>query len=114
MSVETVVEGAVASVEAEVKKIVGETTAEVAKVEAEVKPEVEKLTQAITAEEKLAIRELEVGYLKAQAEIQRLSQITSNAQKNFTTTVDELVKKYAVNPAEWVFDNVELIFKKRQ
>jgi type IV secretory pathway VirB4 component len=102
MSVETVVN----AVEAEVVKVAEEVKAEVVKA-------VERFTQEITAEEKLVIREIENEYLKAQMEIQRLSQITQGAQKKFTDTVDSLVKKYAVSPAEWLFDNISLQFKKK-
>ena len=99
--------------EAAVKTIEGEVVAKVEKVAEEIKEEAKKLTQELTAEEKLVIRELENEYLKAQMEIQRLSQITQGAQKKFTETVDSLVKKYAVSPAEWIFDNVSLIFKRK-
>jgi hypothetical protein len=86
---------------------------EVVEVAEEVKAEVVKATQELGAEEKLVIREIENEYLKAQIEINRLSQITQNAQKRFTDTVENLVKKYAVSPAEWVFDNVSLTFKRK-
>jgi hypothetical protein len=86
---------------------------EVVKVAEEVKAEVVKAAQDINAEEKLVIREIENEYLKAQIEINRLSQITQNAQKNFTSTVEGLAKKYAMAPAEWVFDNVSLTFKRK-
>src|ERR1035437_2022812 len=101
------------TIEAEVKTVEAEVVAQVEKMAAEAKAEVKKLTQELTAEEKLAIREIENEYLKAQMEIQRLSQITQGAQKKFTDTVDSLVKKYRVSPAEWVFDNVSLIFKRK-
>ena len=107
------VEGEVKAVEAEVVKVVEEVKAEVVKVVEAIKPEVKKLTQEITAEEKLAIREIENEYLKAQMEIQRLSTITQGAQKKFTDTVEALVKKYGVAPAEWVFDNLKLIFVRK-
>jgi hypothetical protein len=94
---------------AEVKAVEGEVVAEVAKVE----KAVEKVLQELTAEEKLAIREIENAYLKAQMEIQRLSQITQKAQKDFTDTVEKLTKKYAIDPAIWLFDNVDLLFKKK-
>ena len=101
------------TVEAEVKALEGEVVAKVEKMAEKAAVEVKKLTQELTAEEKLAIREIENEYLKAQMEIQRLSQITQGAQKNFTDTVESLVKKYGVSPAEWVFDNVSLIFKRK-
>ncbi len=87
--------------------------AEVVKVAKEAVAEVKKLTQEITAEEKLAIREIELEYLKAQMEIQRLSQTTQGAQKKFTDIVENLVKKYGVTPAEWVFDNLKLVFTRK-
>jgi type IV secretory pathway VirB4 component len=103
------VQEVVKEVKAEVVKVEGEVVAEVAKIE----KAVEKVIQELTAEEKLAIREIENAYLKAQMEIQRLSEITKKAQKDFTETVEKLTKKYVVNPATWLFDNVELVFKKR-
>jgi len=102
MTVGTVVE----EVKQEIVKVAEEVKAEVVKV-------VEKATQELSAEEKLVIREIENEYLKAQIEINRLSQITQKAQKSFTDTVEGLVKKYAVSSAEWVFDNVSLTFKRK-
>ena len=97
------------TVEGEVKAVEAEVVAVAEKAAAEVK----KLTQELTAEEKLAIREIENEYLKAQMEIQRLSQITQGAQKKFTDTVENLVHKYTVSPAEWAFDNLKLIFVRK-
>ena len=107
------VEKVVEEVKAEVKKVEGEVVAEATKVVEEVKTEVKKVLQELTAEEKLAIREIENEYLKAQMEIQRLSQITKDAQKKFTDTVESLVKRYGVEPATWLFDNVALVFKRK-
>ena|ERR1035437_3582149 len=87
--------------------------AEVVKVIEEVVPEVKKMFQELTVEEKLIIREIENEYLKAQMEIQRLSQITQGSQKKFTDFVESLVKKYGVTPAEWIFDNLKLIFTRK-
>ena len=108
-AVEQKAEAVVAEVKTEVVKVAEEVKAEVVKVEGEVK----KLTQELTADEKLAIREIENAYLKAQIEINRLSQITKEAQQKFTTTVEGIAKKYVLNPVEWAFDNIELIWKKR-
>jgi hypothetical protein len=109
MSIETEVKAA----EAEVVKVAEEVKAEVVKVADEVKAEVKKVTQELSAEEKLAIREIENGYLKAQIEINRLTQITQKAQKDFESTVKTLTTKYVIDPAEWLFDNVALIFRKK-
>ena len=102
MSIET-------EVKAEVVKVAEEVKAEVVKVAEEVK----KITQELSAEEKLAIREIENGYLKAQIEINRLTQITQKAQKDFESTVKALTTKYVIDPADWLFDNVALIFKRK-
>ena len=96
-----------------VKAVEGEVAAVAEKVEAVAEKVVEKFTQELTADEKLAIREIENAYLKAQIEINRLSQITQKAQGDFTANVEKLTKKYAVDPATWLFDNVELIFRKK-
>ena len=106
-------ENVVAAVEAEVKKVEGEVVAEAKKVEAAVEKVVEKVTQELSAEEKLAIREIENSYLKAQIEINRLSGITQKAQKDFTDKVEVLTKKYVIDPALYIFDNVELVFRKK-
>ena len=110
---ETKVEAVASEVKTEVVKVAEEIKTEVVKLAGEAKAEAKKLTQEITAEEKLAIRELENKYLKAQIEINRLSQITQNAQREFTTTVETMTRKYVVDPAEWLFDNAELIFKRK-
>ena len=96
-----------------------ETTQEIRTKEDTVKPESAggvalpaKTSQEISTEEKLIVREIENEYLKAQMEIQRLSQITQAAQKKFTTTVETMTKKYAIDPATFIFDNVALVFKK--
>jgi type IV secretory pathway VirB4 component len=96
-------------VEANVKAM----EAEAVKVVEAIVPEVKKMIQELTAEEKLVIREIENEYLKAQMEIQRLSQTTQGAQKKFTDFVESLVKKYVVNPTEWTFDNLKLVFTRK-
>jgi hypothetical protein len=108
MSIETEVK----AVETKMEAVAAEVVAEVKKVVEEVKPAVVRLKQEITTEEKLAIREIENEYLKAQMQINALSQTTQNAQKKFTSTVEALAKKYVINPAELVFDNITLEFKK--
>lgn len=112
-AVETKAEAVASEVKTEVVKVAEEVKTEATKLVGEAKTEATKIFQEITAEEKLAIREIENKYLKAQIEITRLSQITSQAQKDFTTTVENLTKKYVVTPAEWFFDNAELLFKRK-
>lgn len=112
-AVEAEAEKVVSEVKTEVVKVVDEVKTEATKLVDDAKAEVKKLTQDITAEEKLAIREIENKYLKAQIEITRLSQITTQAQRDFTSKVESLTKKYLISPTEWLFDNAELIFKKK-
>lgn len=111
--VEAKVEAVAAEVKTEAVKVEGEVVSEVKAIVPDVKAEVAKIIQELSAEEKLAIREVENAYLKAQIEIQRLSQITKEAQQKFTTLIEGFAKKYVLNTAEWVFDNVALIWKKK-
>lgn len=112
-AIEAKAEAVVSEVKAEAVKVVEEVKTEAGKLMGEAKAELKKATQSLTSEEKLAIREIENAYLKAQVEINRLSQITQKAQKDFTNTVESLTKRYAVDPAIWLFDNAELIFRKK-
>jgi hypothetical protein len=98
-------------VKSEVVKVAEDVKSEVVKVAGNVKSGVARIEQDITAEEKLSIRDVENEYLKAQIQIQSLSQATQNAQRKFTSIVEALGKKYLINPAELAFDNVELKFK---
>lgn len=103
------VEGAVAAAEAQLKAVVSD----VEKVAEQVEAKEVAWRVDITDAEKLALRNLENEYLKAQMEIQRLSAIVQNAQKQFPVLVESFVKKYAINPAVHVFDAVELAFKRK-
>ena len=68
---------------------------------------------AITAEEKLAIRELENKFLKTQMEITRLQNIAQEVQKNFPALIEQLKQKYVVDPATYVFDSIKLEFLRK-
>jgi Na+-translocating ferredoxin:NAD+ oxidoreductase RnfC subunit len=103
----------VQEIEAKAEAVAAEVKNEVVNVAEEVKAEVKKLTQELTTEEKLAIREIENTYLKAQIEINRLSAITQKAQKDFTSTVESLTKRYVLDPVDWLFDNIALEFRKK-
>lgn len=96
-----------------VETVVEDVKQEVIQVVEEVKAVAKKVAPEISAEEKLVIREIENSYLKSQIEIQRLSQITQKAQADFTKTVEDLTKRYAIDPAQWLFDNVTLSFRKK-
>jgi formiminotetrahydrofolate cyclodeaminase len=118
--IESKAEAVASEVKTEGVHVVEEVKAEAVKIAGDVKADfgaatkaIEATIQHISAEEKLAIREIENTYLKAQIEINRLSQITQKAQQDFTKTVEDLTKKYVISPAEFVFDNVELAFKRK-
>jgi uncharacterized protein YeeX (DUF496 family) len=96
------------------KETLKEAVTEVIK---ETEAKVEKIEQAIRVEisdaEKLVVRNLENEFLKAQMEMQRLTATLKNIQEQFPKLVDTYVKKYALDPAVYVFDAVELAFKKK-
>ena len=94
-------------------EVVNEVVAEAKAVEVAVEKAVEKVLQELSTEEQLFIRNVENEYLKASMELQRLQQVTQNCQKQFQAKVEELTKKYALSPLEWVFDTVALSFKKK-
>jgi hypothetical protein len=87
--------------------------AEAKEVVAEVVSAVKAAKIEITAEEKLILRDIEIGFLKANMEIQRLQKQVEAAQKNFPAYIDQLTKKYAVSTEEYTFDGVALVFNKK-
>ncbi len=130
MSVETAVESAVAEVEAVAKKVeeavlggAEEAKTEAVAVEQKAVAEVEGAkTEAVAeakkpfitleGEEKFVARDLELEYLKATMEIQRLQKITEEKAKAFQAHVDALFIKYGVSKAEYVFDATKLVIMK--
>lgn len=91
-----------------------ETATEEVKQEAKsATPAPERITQEISADEKLVLREAENAYLKASMQIQALTQQTQAAQKKFTETVEGLGKKYEIDAKAFQFDNVELKFVRK-
>lgn len=101
---ENVLEDAVKAVKGEAKKV---EEAVVAKVE-----EVKAAIVSLTGDEKFLLRDIELEYLKAQMEIQRLSKITESKSKDYQTAVDGLLKKYLLDKAEYIFDGTKLAFNK--
>jgi hypothetical protein len=91
--------------EAEVKTV---AEAVEAKVEEKAKADVVQ----INAEEKLALRETELEYLKSQIEIQRISKITEAKSKEYQTYVEGLFTKYGLSKTEYIFDGSGNSFKK--
>jgi hypothetical protein len=95
------------AIEAVAQAVTDEVKQEVAKVE-------EKIRIEISDAEKFMLTKMENEFLKAQMEVKRLTELMQNIQKAFPTQVEELVKKYAIEPAKYTFDAIELAFKKKQ
>jgi antitoxin component HigA of HigAB toxin-antitoxin module len=82
----------------------------------------EEVTQyEISDVEKLFITRTENSFLKTQVELQqlqsRISQLNETAnsdRKLFLDKLNELVKKYSIDETKFVFDNIELVFKKKK
>ena len=113
-------EGIVAEVKAEVKAVEMEAEAAVNTVKKVLNTATGEVTHvatgavvAITAEEKLVIRELENKFLKTQMEITRLQSIAQEVQKNFPALIEQLKQKYVVDPATYVFDSAKLEFRRK-
>ena len=64
----------------------------------------------LTAEEREPLHKFETAYLKAQIQLNALTQQTQAAQKGFTEAVEALGKKYEINPKEMQFDNTQFEF----
>jgi hypothetical protein len=73
---------------------------------------VKKDVITLEGEEKFIARDLEVEYLKATMEIQRLQKITEEKAKAFQNHVDSLFVKYGVDKAEYIFDATKLLITK--
>ena len=86
---------------------------EAQKIEAAVVKFAEGARIEISTEEKLFGAKLENEFLRANMEIQRLTKIVENAQKQFPQFIEGLVKKYAINPATHQFHNIEQVFVKK-
>lgn len=105
MSIETVIEGEVKTVETKVETV---AEAVVAKVEEKIKAALVN----IVADEKLFLREAELEFLKAQMEIQRLSKVAEAKSKSYTDYIESLFVKYGLTKAEYMFDGAVNAFKK--
>jgi hypothetical protein len=93
---------------------------EVQKVEAAVKAIEAKVVKfaegarvEISVEEKFFVTKMENEFLKSQLEIQRLTKIVENTQKQYVAFLEGLTKKYAINPLTHMFNNIELVFTKK-
>ena len=101
------VENVVSAVENKVEAVVAEVKAEVVKVEGAVKAKIVN----IKAEEKLVLADLELEFLKAQTEIQRLSKIAEEKSKAYQEYIEVLYTTYGVTKAEYVFDGAVRVLK---
>jgi uncharacterized metal-binding protein YceD (DUF177 family) len=98
-----------ANTQAEVIKVPRDGAAEVVAPKAEVAAP-KRTVQELTESERLMFSETERVYLKAQIQINALSQQTQGAQKKFQDDQQTMIKKYDINIAEMVFDNVNFKF----
>lgn len=119
MSVETEVKAVEQTVEATIEKVETKAVEEVKAVEADltkgvtaVKADVKNLSIKLTAEEKLALRDMEVVFLKAQQQYAQLENQMKEIRNNFQAKVDEFTKKYLIDKATYVFDGVALEFRR--
>lgn len=83
-----------------------------AEVKQEVEKAVEKTEQTLTAEEKLALRELELAFLKLQTQAKAVQDELASTQKAYQTKVETLMKQYELDIKTFVFDGMHLIFRK--
>lgn len=67
---------------------------------------------SISVEEKLAVRDLELSFLKSQSQVQSLQASMADVQRNFTQYIENLSKKYSVDTKKFVFDAVSLSWKR--
>lgn len=106
----TVPETLVEKVETEVKDVVTAVESKADAVVVDVKKFATASRVELVAEDKLVIRDLEVEYLRAQAEITRLEKVMKNVESRFVPVVQSFVSKYLINPATHQFNNLELAF----
>lgn len=119
-------ENEIQKVETEVKDVIAEVkdkladvyhdakkfeTAAIAAVKTDV-AKVKEIVQELSGEEKLVLREIEVIFLKAQADFNKSAQTIKEAQQKYNAILDAICKKYVIIPSEWAWDNVQLLFKK--
>jgi hypothetical protein len=103
----------------EVKQEVAKVEEKVAEVVAEVKKGDDRIKIEIEATEKLALTKVENEYLKAQVEIQQLSnriqqvqEAANKARTSYNAKMEELAKKYAFDIKKFVYNSVEEVIGK--
>lgn len=118
MGLEAEVKEVAAAVEGEAKKIEEALVIETKAAGAEVGKVAGRLRVDITADEKLLLRDAETEFLRAQVNIRdiqtKLKEETGKAEaatKKYSSKLEELVVKYGIDKAGYVFDNLENTFK---
>ena len=101
-----------------VEKVEAAVEGEVKKVEAAVAAVEQRIRVEIAAEEKLVLRDAETEFLRAQvtmrdlqAQIKEASGKAEVATKKYSEQIETLVKKYTIDKATMIFDNIENVFK---
>lgn len=114
---EAVAEG-VKDAKSAAEEVKANVEADAKKIEQKLAATAKKVRVDITTEEKLFLRDAEAEFLRAQVEIKDLqSKIQScavkaeAASKKYTAKLEELIKKYGIDKAEMLFDNIENAFK---
>jgi hypothetical protein len=105
-------------VENEVKSVVDAVETEAKKLETTVKSDTSKAKVEVSTEENLFLRTTEAAFLRTQVKIRdtqrQLEQFAKEAEgysKTYSEKVESLFTKYALKPAEYVWDNLENTFK---
>jgi uncharacterized protein YpuA (DUF1002 family) len=83
-------------------------------VEDAVKPlasEAKKLVIELTAEEKLAVRDVEVGYLRMVSDATRIQQEMEKAKQRYQQLLAQYTVKYAIDPAEHAWSELTADFR---
>ena len=88
------VDAVATEIKADLDKVAPEVQAEIAKAEAAV-TKIEKAARIdVSVREKLAVREMELEYVKVQMDLKTLTDRALAIQQNFTQTIATLAKKY--------------------
>jgi len=80
---------------------------------AEAVKETAKARIEVTDAEKLGLVRLENEFLKAQMEMRRLQDLIKNVQEVYPKQVEQLQKKYSIDPATHVYDAIQGAFVKK-
>lgn len=84
---------------------------EVEKIEGVVVTEVKDVLDVLSAEEKLALRDIELANIRAHISIKSATEIVENTEKNYQQKLTEFSKKYST-PLTHAFDIATQTFKR--